>query len=139
MRVKSQGIQIRTKGENDVVNITDMVANTITGSGMTEGAATVFAAGSTAAVTTLEFEPGLVKDLTAMLERVSPKGANYEHQRTWNDNNGHSHVRAALIGPSLCVPFIKGRLSLGVWQQIVLVELDVRPRERTLVIQLMGE
>jgi secondary thiamine-phosphate synthase enzyme len=139
MKVKSQKSLVRTNGENDVVDVTDMVASSVSDSGMSEGTATVFVVGSTAAVTTLEFEPGLVKDLPAMLERVSPKGARYEHQKTWSDNNGHSHIRAALIGPSLCVPFNKGALSLGVWQQIVLIELDVRPRERTIVIQVIGE
>jgi len=95
----------------------------------------VFVAGSTAAVTTMEFEPGLVRDLPEILERIAPRRGPYEHQKTWNDGNGHSHVKAALVGPSLTVPFSGGALALGRWQQVVLVEFDIRPRERTLVLR----
>jgi secondary thiamine-phosphate synthase enzyme len=106
---------------------------------MASGIATVFVSGSTAAVTTLEFEPGLVKDFTRALDRISPKSIAYEHHKTWNDDNGRSHVKAGLLGPSLTVPFSEGRLALGTWQQVVLVEWDTRPRDRTVVIQVFGE
>jgi len=99
----------------------------------------VFVPGSTAAVTTIEFEPGLAKDFPAMLERVAPVDIDYEHQRAWHDGNGRSHVKASLVGPSLSVPFERGVLTLGTWQQIVFVELDIRPRRREVVVQVMGE
>jgi len=102
--------------------------------------ATVFVVGSTAAVTTMEFEPGLVDDFPEMMERVAPKsGVEYEHQRRWRDGNGHSHVKASLVGPSLSIPFSQGELVLGEWQQVVLVEFDVRPRTRRVVVQVVGE
>jgi secondary thiamine-phosphate synthase enzyme len=96
-------------------------------------------AGSTAAVTTIEFEPGLVQDFPQMMERVAPKSGEYEHQRRWHDGNGHSHVKASLLGPSLSIPLVEGELVLGEWQQVVLVEFDVRPRTRRVVLQVMGE
>jgi secondary thiamine-phosphate synthase enzyme len=130
---------IDTKGENHIVDITGQVAEAIAGSGIWEGMALVFVAGSTAAITTLEFEPGLLEDLPAALERIAPAQGEYQHHLGWRDGNGHSHVRAALLGPGLTVPVNVGKPLLGTWQQIVLVELDVRPRERTVHVQVMGE
>jgi secondary thiamine-phosphate synthase enzyme len=106
---------------------------------LTRGVVTVFVSGSTAAVTTIEYEPGLVKDFPDMLERVAPNDLAYEHHKTWNDDNGRSHVKASLVGPSLTIPIVDGRLTLGTWQQVVLVELDTRPRTRKIVVQAMGE
>ena len=103
------------------------------------GIVTVFVPGSTGALTTIEYEPGLLKDFPNMLERIAPKNLVYEHEKRWHDGNGHSHVRASLIGPSLTVPFANGRLTLGTWQQIIFMELDVRSRARNLILQIMGE
>ena len=106
---------------------------------MRNGVVTVFASGSTCAVTAMEFEPGLVRDFPGMLNRIAPDKGQYDHQRTWHDNNGHSHVKASLVGPTLTVPFVDGELVLGTWQQIVFVELDIRPRDRVITLQIMGE
>jgi len=139
MPVSTSHITIRTEGENDIVDITNKVEEVIRTGSLSSGIVTVFVTGSTAAVTTIEYEPGLRKDFPRMLERVAPKGIEYEHDNTWHDGNGHSHVRASLIGPSLTVPFKDKSLLLGTWQQIVLVEMDIRPRERRIVLQMMGE
>ena len=138
--VKTEQIQIRTRGNNHVINITDEVHRTVSGSGVTDGVVTVFNVGSTAGITTTEFEPGLANyDIEAAFERIAPAHGRYEHEETWHDDNGHSHVRASLLGPSLSVPFVAGRLTLGTWQQIILVEFDTRSRTRTVVCQMMGE
>ncbi|MFX0097429.1 MAG: secondary thiamine-phosphate synthase enzyme YjbQ [Candidatus Hodarchaeota archaeon] len=108
-------------------------------SGLSDGIATIFVPGATGAVTTIEYEPGLLKDLPAILERISPKDMEYEHELRWHDGNGHSHCRASILGPSLTVPFVDKRLTLGTWQQVVFVELDVRPRNRKLIVQIIGE
>jgi len=139
MAVVTNELYVASKGENDVIDLTEDVRKAVRESGAGTGVVTVFVSGSTAAVTTMEFEPGLVKDFPEMLERVSPKGREYEHQKTWNDGNGHSHVKASLVGPSLTVPFVKGDLAVGAWQQVVLVELDIRPRRRKIVVQIVGE
>ncbi len=130
---------LRTRGQGDTHDITETVAAAVTESKLAAGVAVVFVTGSTAAVTTIEFEPGAVADFAALLERLVPRHAPYKHHERWGDDNGSSHVRAALLGPSLSVPFRAGKLTLGTWQQIVLVELDVEPRERAFVIQVMGE
>ena len=106
---------------------------------LSRGVATVFVTGSTAGLTTIEYEPGLVHDLSAAFERLYPKAMEYRHHETWNDDNGHSHVRASMLGPSLAVPFVDGELMLGTWQQIILVDFDTRPRSREFVIQMIGE
>jgi len=139
MAVVTKELDVATKGENDVVDLTADVRTAVGGSGLQAGVVTVFVPGSTAAVTTMEFEPGLVRDFPEMLERVSPRSMEYEHQKAWNDGNGHSHVKAALVGPSLTVPFVKGDLALGTWQQVVFVELDIRPRKRKVIVQIVGE
>jgi secondary thiamine-phosphate synthase enzyme len=124
---------------DDIVDITGLVVQAVEGSGMRSGLAVVFVPGATGAVTTIEHEPGLESDLHEALERIAPKDEEYAHNRRWGDGNGHSHIRAALVGPSLTVPFAEGRLMLGVWQQIVFLELDVRPRHRTIIVQMAGE
>ena len=139
MSVLTKRIELRTEEENDILDITGEVQQAVEESGLDAGVVTVFVPGSTAAVTTIEFEPGLAKDFPAMLERVAPVDIDYEHQRAWHDGNGRSHVKASLVGPSLSVPFERGILTLGTWQQIVFVELDIRPRRREVVVQVMGE
>jgi secondary thiamine-phosphate synthase enzyme len=139
MPVSTSTVSLRSKGENDMVDITGQVADVIKKSEIRNGVVTIFVSGSTAAVTTIEHEPGLRKDFPRMLERTAPKNIDYEHDKTWHDGNGHSHVRASLIGPSLTVPFQDKRLMLGTWQQIVLLEMDIRPREREIVLQMIGD
>ncbi len=139
MKVKTSEIKLSTSEEGDIVDITEKVEAETKESKLSNGIVTIFVPGSTGAVTTIEYEPGLLRDLPAALERVAPKGANYEHQKMWHDGNGHSHVRASMIGPSLTVPIVNGHLSLGTWQQIVFLELDVRPRERSLILTMIGE
>ncbi|MEM4497777.1 MAG: secondary thiamine-phosphate synthase enzyme YjbQ [Nitrososphaerota archaeon] len=139
MMVHQEEITFRTRGEGDVVDITSEVENVVKRSGVRNGVVHVFAVGSTAAVSTIEYEPGLKEDLMTALERVAPKNAEYKHHLRWGDYNGHSHVRAAMIGPSLEVPVRGGELVLGTWQQIVFIELDVRARSRRVVVTVMGE
>jgi secondary thiamine-phosphate synthase enzyme len=139
MAVVTRHVELKSRAENDVVDITKDVRKAVRDSGLKNGIATVFVSGSTAAVTTMEFEPGLVEDFPRMLERVSPSDIAYEHQNTWQDDNGRSHIKASLVGPSLSVPFVDGLLTLGTWQQVVFVELDIRPRARKIVVQIVGE
>ena len=138
MTVTTRNIRIKTSGENDIVDITGQTSNAVKDSKIEKGIVTVFVLGSTAAITTIEYEPGLKKDFPKMLSRVAPKDIEYEHDETWHDGNGHSHVRASLIGPSLTIPFNEGQMMLGTWQQIVLVEMDAEPRERKIILQIMG-
>jgi secondary thiamine-phosphate synthase enzyme len=139
MRIMTKNIQLKSKGETDIIDITDHVSQAIEESSVSNGIATVFVAGSTAALTTIEYEPGLKHDFPQMLSRVAPKDIVYEHDNTWHDGNGHSHVRASLIGPSLTIPVVGGKLTLGTWQQIVFLEMDTRPRNRNLIVQMLGE
>ena len=139
MAVVTKYLSLNTRGEGDILDITDAVSKAVVESGLKNGVVTVFVPGSTGALTTIEYEPGLLKDLPNMLERIAPRNIPYEHEKRWHDGNGHSHVRASLIGPSLTVPFIDGRLTLGTWQQIVFVELDIRSRSRRLILQIIGE
>ena len=129
---------IRTEGNGHIVDITAKVATAVEGCELDSGTATVFVTGSTAGVTTIEYEPGLVHDLTAAFERLYPQAFPYRHHETWGDDNGHSHVRASMLGPSLVVPFVEGRLLLGTWQQVILVDFDTRPRSRDFVVQIVG-
>ena len=131
--------EVATKGQGDVRDITALVASAVRESGLTAGIATVFVTGSTAGVTTIEFEPGAVSDLDRMFESLAPRDADYRHHLRWGDDNGSSHVRAALLGPSLTVPFRDHALVVGTWQQIVVAEFDTRPRTRELAIQVIGE
>jgi len=139
LAVISKQLSIHTKGEGDIQDITQKVSNAVAEAGLQSGIVTVFVAGSTGALTTIEYEPGLLTDLPNILERLAPKSLSYEHEKRWHDGNGHSHVRASLIGPSITVPFTNGRLTLGTWQQIVFIELDVRSRTRNIVLQIIGE
>jgi len=135
----TDSVAVSTRGDSHMIDLTARVQEVVRRHGFREGQALVFVSGSTAGLTTVEFEPGLQKDLPAAFERLAPCGMRYEHEETWHDDNGHSHVRASLLGPSLAVPFRDGRLLLGTWQQIVLVDFDNRPRRREIVVQLHGE
>lgn len=138
--VKTEQLQVQTRGNSHVVDITDPVAAIVADCGLRAGVATLFTVGSTAGLTTTEYEPGLANhDLRAAFERIAPEDGFYEHENTWHDDNGHSHVRASLLGPSLSVPFVDGRLTLGTWQQIILVDFDTRARTRTVICQILGE
>jgi len=136
--VETREIKFKTKGNSDIIDITGSVESEVSGSGLRSGTVTVFVYGSTAAVSTMEFEPGLKKDIPLALEKIAPANADYEHHKTWGDFNGSAHVRAALIGPSIVVPFTEGQLILGTWQQIALFDFDSGPRDRRVVLQIMG-
>jgi secondary thiamine-phosphate synthase enzyme len=139
MEIETYSISISTKGNCDIVDITDKVGNLITQNNFIEGNVLLFAGGSTAGITTIEYEPGLLKDYPKFFERIAPASINYEHDNTWHDGNGHSHVRAAIQGASLTVPFSKGRMLLGTWQQIIFVDFDNRSRRREIVVQITGK
>lgn len=137
--IVTDSISFQTKGDCDIVDITPQVTKQVAESGISNGTVTVFVPGATAGVTTIEYESGLVADLKRLWERIVPRDIHYDHDRRWGDGNGHSHVRAAMLGPSLVVPFTDGRLTLGTWQQIILVDFDNRPRSRQVNLQIMGE
>ena len=137
--VRTEKLRIRTRGSTDVVDITKDVQSALARTGLRAGTVTVFVTGSTAGVTTIEHEPGLVMDIREALDRFAPADASYHHHERSGDDNGHSHIRASLVGPSLTVPFGEGRLMLGTWQQIVLLDFDTRARDRELVVQVLGE
>jgi len=139
MTVESQIVRIATQKEGEILDITDNVQTIVENGTIQNGVVFLFVPGSTAALTTIEYEPGLIADLPSMLERVAPRDGSYEHERRWRDGNGHSHIRASLIGPDLSVPFEEKKLMLGTWQQIVFIEFDVRPRDRTVIVHSMGE
>ncbi len=139
MPVKSGSIKIDTKGKDEVVDITSKVAELISTSKIKSGLVNVFVSGSTASVTTIEYEPGLVRDIKVLGERLAPSGEEYSHNATWGDGNGHSHIRASVIGPSLTVPFENGKMKLGTWQQIVVIDHDTRARSRDIAVQIIGE
>lgn len=139
MSVHHRELRLSTRGDGEVHDLTGGVAEAVRGTGVTDGIVTVFAPGATAAVTTIEFEPGLRQDFPAAMERFAPRDIPYRHDETWHDGNGHSHVRASAIGPSLTVPVSAGKPLLGTWQQIVLVDFDNRPRERRVVVTVIGE
>ena len=134
-----QHISIAAKGHGDMHDLTDEVAAIVISSGIKTGIVHVFNIGSTAAVGTIEFEPGLEHDLPTLLDRLIPPGRDYGHERTWHDGNGHSHLQATVLGPSLTVPIAHGKLLLGTWQQIFHLECDVRPRTRTVVVTVIGD
>jgi secondary thiamine-phosphate synthase enzyme len=139
MNVVTKLIHVDSKGETDIVDLTGDVENAVRESKLRDGVVTLFVQGSTGALTTIEYEEGLLEDLPAALERIAPKKGAYEHERRWHDGNGHSHVRASLIGPSINIPFVRGKLTLGTWQQVVFIELDTKNRSRELVAQIIGE
>ncbi|MBI4788627.1 MAG: YjbQ family protein [Chloroflexi bacterium] len=137
--VITREVQLHSKGEFDVQDITDQVAEAVKGSELKAGIVTIFCPGSTCGLTTLEFESGVIADLEGVLDEIAPPDQPYLHHLRWGDQNGHSHVRAALMGPSLTVPFVNGVLTLGTWQQIAYCDFDTEPRARRLVVQIMGE
>jgi len=139
MKVVTREINLKTKGNPDLVNITAEISEVLELAGLKEGSMTVFVVGSTAAITSFEYEPGLVKDVQELFDKLIPSGKQYKHDATWGDANGFSHLRASLQGPSLTIPFKAGKLLLGTWQQVVLAEFDNRPRQRQVIIQLIGE
>ena len=137
--VVTETISLQTKGNCDIIDITPQVEQQVAEAGINNGIVALFATGSTAGITTIEFESGLLSDFQSMWERNAPQNIPYSHDRRWGDGNGHSHVRASLLGGSLVIPFNGKRLSLGTWQQIVLVDFDNRPRSRQIILQIMGE
>lgn len=132
-------IECRTGGHGDVVDLTDRAREVVRESGLTEGVLHLFVPGSTAGLTTIEFEPGAVSDFQRLFDEIASPDREYRHHLRWGDDNGHAHVRAALLGPSLCVPFDGGKLTLGTWQQIVLCDFDTGPRDRRIVAKVLGE
>ena len=138
MQIKTFTFDVDTKGFTDIIDITPQVANILKGSGLTEGSVLIFAPGSTAGITTIEYEPGLLKDYPAFMEKLVPSNQAYQHDETWQDGNGFSHLRASLQGGSFTVPFVNAKMILGTWQQIVLIDFDNRSRKRNVVVQLTG-
>ena len=139
MTVVTKEITLQSRGNCDIIDVTSDVARHVEKSGTDNGIVTLFVVGSTAGLTTIEYEPNLVSDFKDMWDRVIPQGIPYEHDKAWGDGNGHSHVRASALGASLTVPFVNKRLTLGTWQQIVFVDFDNRPRARKIAIQILGE
>lgn len=137
--VKTVRGAVATSGQGDALDITRLVTDAVAASGMRSGIATTCVVGSTAGITTIEFEPGAIADFNDLFEELAPRDGDYRHHLRWGDDNGSSHVRAALLGPSLTIPFEDGTLTLGTWQQIMLIEFDTRPRAREVVIQIIGE
>jgi secondary thiamine-phosphate synthase enzyme len=137
--VITQKFEVSTKGQGDARDVTEKITAAVSASHLHSGIVTVFVVGSTAGVTTIEFEPGAVADLNGVFERLAPRDGEYRHHLRWGDDNGSSHVRAALLGPSITVPFVDGTLTLGTWQQVMLLEFDTRPRKRDIVVQVIGE
>ncbi len=139
MGIHSKRLSLKTKGEAEILNITEEVSSAVQESGFKSGIVCVFTPGSTCAVSTTEYEPGLLSDIPEALERIAPANRKYRHDDKWGDGNGRSHVKAALLGPSITIPFEGGRLQLGTWQQIVFLELDIRPRQREVIVKIMGD
>jgi secondary thiamine-phosphate synthase enzyme len=139
MTVVTKDITLQSKGNCDIIDITSQVAKIVEKSGVNSGIVTLFIVGSTAGITTIEYEPNLLSDFKNMWDRVIPQNISYEHNKTWGDGNGHSHVRASTLGASLIIPFVNKQLTLGTWQQIVFVDFDNRPRSRKIAIQVLGE
>ena len=139
MAVKTTSIHLSTRGNADIHNVTEQVVHAISESGLKNGSVTIFTPSSTSALTTIEYESGALNDLRRLFEEVIPSNREYAHNARWDDGNGHSHVRAALVGASLTVPFVNGRLTLGTWQQVIFIDFDNRPRQRELILQVIGE
>ena len=139
MTVKTGSISLDTRGDADIHDITDAIKDVVSQSGLKAGTVTVFCPSSTSALTTIEYESGAVSDLKRLFDELIPQNREYAHNARWHDGNGHSHVRAALLGPSLTIPFVDGRLTLGTWQQVIYVDFDNKPRRRNLVVQMIGE
>jgi secondary thiamine-phosphate synthase enzyme len=139
MTIEVHHINVNTTGKTDIIDLTPKVMETVAGSASLNGVLTLFIPGSTAALTTIEYETGVINDLKDAIERMAPEDLPYEHNERWGDGNGYAHVRAALIGPSLHIPVVEGQLTLGTWQQIVLLDFDNRPRKRQIILQVSGE
>jgi secondary thiamine-phosphate synthase enzyme len=139
MKVISDSFEFSTSGFNDMHDLTGIVSKKLSEHGLKDGIVTLFVPGSTGGLTTIEYESGLVKDFSELMEKIAPRGVPYHHDARWGDGNGFSHVRASLLGPSLTVPFSRGELSLGTWQQVVFVDFDNRSRSRRVLFQFMGE
>jgi len=139
MPVRTGNIAIKTRGNTDILDITRELEHLVAESGLRSGTLTVFCPSSTSGVTTVEYEPGAVSDLKGMFEELVPSNREYAHNATWGDGNGHSHLRAALLGASLTIPFLERSLTLGTWQQVIYIDFDIRPRQRKLVVQMIGE
>ena len=132
-------LNLSTKGFNDIVNITPNLTESLNESSLNNGNMLVFVPGSTGGLTTIEYEPGLLQDIPEMLDKIAPMGVNYHHDNTWHDGNGYAHLRAALIGPSITIPYMNKKLQLGIWQQVVFIDFDNKPRQRKLHLQIYGE
>jgi secondary thiamine-phosphate synthase enzyme len=139
MTVKTISISLSTRGNADIHDITDQIANAVSKSGLKDGTVTVFCPSSTSALTTIEYESGALSDLRRLFDEIVPQNREYAHNARWHDGNGHSHIRAALLGPSITIPFVNGGLTLGTWQQVIYVDFDNRPRNRELILQVIGE
>ncbi len=139
MKIISKKIKLSTKGKTQIVNITEKVQIELKTSGLKEGIVNIFVPGATGAITTMEYEPGLIKDITEFFNKIIPENGKYTHDSSHINGNAHSHLRASLIGASVCIPFEKGNLSLGTWQQIIFIDFDVRPREREIILKIIGE
>ena len=137
--VKTDEIQLETSGPGDIIDITSKLGDAVRKSGLSSGTITAFVPGSTGGITTIEYEPGLLKDLPELMEKLVPSDRPYQHDETWHDGNGFSHLRSALVGPDITVPFAGGKLMLGTWQQVVFLEFDNRPRTRCVIFQIIGE
>jgi secondary thiamine-phosphate synthase enzyme len=139
MGVKTESISLNTLGNADIHDITNQIARLVADSGFIDGTVTVFCPSSTSGLTTIEYESGALHDLRRVFDEIAPQDREYAHNARWHDGNGHSHVRAALLGPSLTIPFVDFKLTLGTWQQVIFVDFDNRPRQRQLVVQIIGE
>ena len=139
MKVKTGSISLNTKSDIDIHDITEEISEVLSKSGLKAGTVTVFCPSSTSALTTIEYESGAVSDLKRLFEEIIPQNREYAHNERWHDGNGHSHIRASLLGPSLTIPFVEGQLTLGTWQQVIYVDFDNKPRRRELVLQMIGE
>ena len=139
MAVVTKTVACTTRGDAECIDITAQVRLALEESGLSDGIVTVFVPGATGALSTVEYESGLISDMEELWDKLVPSGRSYHHDRAWGYGNGHSHLRATLLGPSLTVPFVAGSLTLGIWQQVIFIDFDVRPRKRELVVQIMGE
>ncbi len=139
MDIITKTLDFQTRGNTDIIDITDDVQKALKETNLKEGIITVFVPGATGAITTIEYESGLIEDLTSAVERIAPRDIEYKHNLKWGDGNGHSHVRASLVGPSVTIPFSNAKLMLGTWQQIVFIDFDVRPRARKIILQVVGD
>lgn len=137
--IVASSVTVESKGNGEVINITPDVKTCLSKSGVNNGSVTIFISGSTAAITTIEYEPGLISDFGHFWEQLLPANLLYQHNQKWQDGNGHSHLRASLLGPSLVIPVVNGRITLGTWQQVVVIDFDNKPRKREIVVQIFGE